>query len=43
MLPEPLADGILAIIELKQLLGKIVKGWKINLPLEAAHPKPRIL
>jgi hypothetical protein len=42
VLPEALADGILAIVELEQLLGKIVKGWEINLPLKAAHAKPRI-
>jgi hypothetical protein len=42
VLPEAFADGILAIVELEQLLGKSMKRGKIDLSLEAAHAKPRI-
>jgi hypothetical protein len=42
VLPEVLADRILAIVELGELMGKLMEGWEGDLALEAAHAKSRV-
>jgi hypothetical protein len=43
VLSELLAERILATVESRQFMGKVMDMWKVDLSLEAAHAKPRIL
>jgi hypothetical protein len=42
VLSELLAERILATVESRQFMGKVMDMWKVDLSLEAAHAKPRI-